>query len=93
MKLIKKDIIERMSKNESLTKKEAELRLNQVLNTLADLAGDLKETDDCLVITEFLSITRKHRKEKEGRNPRTKEVIKIPAKDVLVAKLGKRFNI
>lgn len=93
MKFIKKDIIERMAKNESLTKKEAELRINQVLNTLVDLSQDLEKEGDSINITEYFSLTFKHRKAREGRNPRTKEVINIPAKNVIVAKLGKKFDV
>ena len=90
--LTKSDLIDTIAEDNKITKVEAKKWLNAVLESTVNAVGELKNEGDSLKIVEFLSIELKHSKEREGRNPRTKEVITIPAKDRFVAKLGKRFN-
>lgn len=90
--LNKSHIIETIAEEHNLTKVEAKKWLGAVLDALVANVAKLEAEGDSLKIIEFLSVERKHSKEREGRKPGTKEVIIIPAKDRYVAKLGKRFT-
>lgn len=90
--LTKTDIINAIAKKENITKNEAKQCLATVLDALVECAKELKNDGDNLKIVEFITLTLKHSKAREGRNPRTKEAITIPAKDRFTIKTGKKFN-
>lgn len=93
MKLGIKDVADKLATNESITKREAKLRVTQVLETLSELAQGLENEGDSIQMIDYFSITRKHRAERAGVNPRTGEKLMISAKDNLSFKAGKKFKL
>lgn len=93
MKLGIKDVANKLATNESITKREAKLRVTQVLEALSELARGLENEGDSIQMIDYFSITRKHRAERVGVNPRTGEKLMISAKDNLSFKAGKKFKL
>ena len=50
------------------------------------------KTDGKVSITGFATFTKKFKEEKEGRNPRTGEVVKIPARMSVSIKPGSKLK-
>ena len=64
-----------------------------VVNTIFDaLSHALTERGDRVEIRGFGSFRVSERKAREGRNPKTGEVIQIPAKRVVQFRAGKQLN-
>lgn len=73
------------------SKAEAGRNINEVLDAIASIGAGMN-VGDKLQLVGYLTIEKVTRAGREGRNPRTKEVIQIPAKDVLKSKLGAKFQ-
>lgn len=71
----KTNLIENVAQAATITKKEAELAVNAVFASLQAAVVD----GDKVQIAGFGTLKVKERKERTGRNPRTKESIVIPA--------------
>jgi DNA-binding protein HU-beta len=81
----KTDLIEAVSKETSLSKKDTEKAINSILNTISNtLAAGEK-----VVLVGFGTFEVRHRAARKGRNPATKKEIKIPASKAPVFKAGK----
>jgi len=66
--------------------------LEKFLDSLTKvITGELKKKEK-VTLVGFGTFAVSHRKEKEGRNPRTGEKIKIKAKDIPVFKPGKELK-
>lgn len=84
----KADLIAKIAENGKMTKKDAETALNAFKESVM---GAL-EAGDKVQLVGFGTFEVRQRAAREGRNPRTKEAIKIPASKVPVFKPGKDFK-
>lgn len=87
--MTKSELIERLSYNAGvLNKKEAEV----VVNTIFDSIGDALVDGDRVEIRGFGSFTVREREAREARNPKSGEVVSIPAKKTPFFKTGKELR-
>ena len=84
----KAELITSMAEKSQLTKKDAE----SALKAFIDSVQEALEGGDKVQLVGFGTFETRERAAREGRNPRTKEVIKIPATTVPVFKAGKEFK-
>lgn len=84
----KSELITSMAEKSKLTKKDAELALKAFIETVEETL----ENKDKVQLVGFGTFETRERAAREGRNPRTKEVISIPASVVPVFKAGKEFK-
>ena len=68
----------------SLTKKDAEIVLQAVTDSLTELLAK----GDSIILPGFASISIKKRAARKGRNPSTGKVIDIPASNAISFKAG-----
>ncbi len=84
----KAELVNAMAKSAGLTKKDSEGALNALLSAVQDtLAANEKVT-----LVGFGSFETRARAARKGVNPRTKQVIDIPATTAPVFKAGKGFK-
>ena len=87
--MTKSELVEQLSTNaESLNKKEAEL----VVNTIFTSIGDALINGDRVEIRGFGSFSIRERDAREARNPKSGEVVSIPAKKTPFFKTGKELR-
>ena len=81
----KAELVSRMAEKSELTKKEAEMALNALMESIQEalVSGDKVQ------LVGFGTFETRERAARKGRNPRTKETISIPASTVPVFKAGK----
>ena len=84
----KKELIEAISERAEFTKKDTESFLQAFVDVIEDAVAEGKKVQ----MIGFGSFEPRERAEREGRNPKTGEVIKIPASTVPVFKAGKEFK-
>ena len=84
----KSELITAAAEVAGLSKKDTETALTAILDTIA---GTLKKGDKVQLVG-FGSFEVKERAARIGRNPKTKEQIKIPASVVPVFKAGKALK-
>ena len=84
----KAELITSMAEKSQLTKKDAE----SALKAFIDSVQEALENGDKVQLIGFGTFETRERAAREGRNPRTKEVISIPASVVPVFKAGKEFK-
>ena len=84
----KTDLVNAVAEKAGLSKKDSEKAINAVVDSIIDA---LKSGDKVQLIG-FGSFEVKSRAERTGRNPRTKETIKIPAAKLPQFKAGKAFK-
>ena len=84
----KSELITSMAEKSQLTKKDVELALKAFMDSVQEAL----ECGDKVQLVGFGTFETRERAEREGRNPRTKETIKIPASTVPVFKAGKEFK-
>lgn len=83
----KQELVDVVSAEAGTTKKEAETIINAFMATIIkEVAGGGKVT-----LVGFGAFEVRQRKERTGRNPKTQETLKIPAKRVAGFKVGKEF--
>lgn len=84
----KSELVEIIAEDAELTKKDAELALNAFVETVKDeLAKGGK-----ISLVGFGAFEVRNRAAREGKNPRTKEIIKIAACKVPAFKPGKALK-
>ena len=81
----KTDVVDSVSKVAKLSKKNSESAINAVLDTISDALAN----DEKVVLVGFGTFEVRNRAARKGRNPSTKEEIKIPASKAPVFKAGK----
>jgi DNA-binding protein HU-beta len=81
----KAELIAEMAKNSGLSKKNSEVALDAFLKTVGEALGNKEK----VVLVGFGTFEVRERAERVGRNPRTREEIKIPATVVPAFKAGK----
>lgn len=84
----KAELITKMAEKSQLTKKDAET----ALKAFVDSVQEALENGEKVQLVGFGTFETRERAAREGRNPRTKEVISIPASVVPVFKAGKEFK-
>lgn len=84
----KSELITSMAEKSQLTKKDAEAALKAFIETVEEAL----EGGDKVQLVGFGTFETRERAAREGRNPRTKETINIPASTVPVFKAGKEFK-
>ena len=87
--MTKTDLIEKVSlKTTSLTKKQTEI----IVNMLFDSIKEALATGDKIEIRGFGSFRVRNRRNREGRNPKTGEIVTVPEKRVPFFKAGKELK-
>ena len=84
----KAELITSMAEKSQLTKKDAE----SALKAFIDSVQEALENGDKVQLIGFGTFETRERAAREGRNPRTKETITIPASTVPVFKAVKEFK-
>lgn len=84
----KAELITSMAEKSQLTKKDAEIALKAFIDSVQEAL----EGGDKVQLVGFGTFETRERSAREGRNPRTKETINIPASTVPVFKAGKEFK-
>ena len=84
----KAELITSMAEKSQLTKKDAE----SALKAFIDSVQEALENGDKVQLIGFGTFETRERAARDGRNPRTKETINIPASTVPVFKAGKDFK-
>ena len=84
----KAELITSMAEKSQLTKKDAE----SALKAFIDSVQEALEGGDKVQLVGFGTFETRERAARQGRNPRTKETITIPASTVPVFKAGKEFK-
>ena len=86
--MTKADLIDRVANEAELTKRHAGEIVDLILD---EISGALKKGDR-VALTPFGSFVVRARKAREGRNPKTGEKIKIPARKVPAFVSGKALK-
>ena len=84
----KAELITSMAEKSQLTNNDAE----SALKAFIDSVQEALENGDKVQLIGFGTFETRERAAREGRNPRTKETITIPASTVPVFKAGKEFK-
>jgi integration host factor subunit beta len=87
--MTKSELIEQLTaSNPMLNKREAEL----IVNAIFDSIGDALVDGDRVEIRGFGSFTVRERDAREARNPKSGDVVKIPSKKTPFFKTGKELR-
>ena len=87
--MTKAELVDKIAeKKTSLTRKQVEV----VVNTVLDGIKDALSREDKVEIRGFGSFRVRHRRAKEGRNPKTGETVSVPPKKVPFFKAGKEMR-
>lgn len=87
--MTKSELIEKIVEvNGSMTRRESEL----VVNIVFDSMGEALKAGDKVEIRGFGSFTVRERGAREARNPKSGEVVRIPAKRTPFFKTGKELR-
>ena len=84
----KAELITSMAEKSQLTKKDAETALKAFIDSVQEAL----ENGEKVQLVGFGTFETRERAAREGRNPRTKETINIPASTVPVFTAGKEFK-
>ena len=84
----KSELVTSMAEKASLTKKDAEAALRAFIESVEEALGNGEKVQ----LVGFGTFETRERAAREGRNPRTKEVIKIEASTIPVFKAGKELK-
>jgi integration host factor subunit beta len=87
--MTKAELVDKIAeKKPGLTRKQVEV----VVNTVLDGIKDALSREDKVEIRGFGSFRIRHRRAKEGRNPKTGETVQVPPKKVPFFKAGKEMR-
>lgn len=85
----KQELVAQIAEKSQMTKKDSEMALNAFIETVQEALAD----GDKVQLVGFGTFEVRHRKAREGRNPRKpEEVIQIPASKAPVFKAGKTLK-
>lgn len=84
----KAELINAAAEKAGLSKKDTEAVLNSIIEVISDALAE----GDKVQLVGFGAFEVKDRAERTGRNPKTKEPIKIPASKVPVFKPGRALK-
>ncbi len=87
--MTKAELVDKIAeKKPGLTRRQVEV----VVNTVLDGIKDALSREDKVEIRGFGSLRIRHRRAKEGRNPKTGETVQVPPKKVPFFKAGKEMR-
>ncbi|MFQ5913324.1 MAG: HU family DNA-binding protein [Nitrospinota bacterium] len=86
--MTKAELVEKVSEQIHLTKKETE----RVVNIVFGCVVDALRQDDKVELRGFGSFRVRHREPRNGRNPKSGTTVQIPAKKVPFFKAGKELR-
>jgi len=86
--MTKTELIENVAQEADMTKKEASLAVNAVLDTIEKAL----KNEDSVALPGFGTFSVRERSERKGRNPQTGEEITIPAGKAVRFKAGKNLK-
>ena len=86
--MTKAELVTEMAEKAGITKATAEKALNSLVSALGDALGD----GDKITLVGFGTFDVSERMQREGRNPRTGEVIVIPSAKVVKFKAGSKLR-
>ncbi|NOR50145.1 MAG: integration host factor subunit beta [Desulfuromonadales bacterium] len=87
--MTKSELVEKLSTNaDGLNKKDAEVVVNTIFNSI----GDALVSGDRVEIRGFGSFSIRERDAREARNPKSGEIVSIPAKKTPFFKTGKELR-
>ncbi len=86
--MTKAELVSRMADDAGITKGTAEKALNSLIAAVADALA----SGDKVTLVGFGTFDVAERAQREGRNPRTGEVITIPASRVVRFKVGNKLR-
>ena len=86
--MTKTDLVNYMAEETGLTKADATRALDAMMSGV--IKGLKKENK--VALTGFLTFTAKKKDAKKGRNPRTGEVVNIPARVAVTIKAGSKLK-
>ncbi len=84
----KAELVDAVADKANVTKKQAEV----VISAAVDVIMDAVATGDKVTLVGFGAFERRERKERDGRNPKTGDPMKIPATNVPAFSAGKLFK-
>ncbi|MFN6498193.1 MAG: HU family DNA-binding protein [Nostoc sp. DedQUE01] len=84
----KGELVDAVAAKANITKKEA----LEVISTFLEVVTEAVANGEKVTLVGFGSFERRERSEREGRNPKTKETITIPATRVPAFSAGKQFK-
>ena len=84
----RKELIKAVATNAQLTQKQADAALTAIVAAIEDTVAEKGSVS----ILGFGTFSAQAKAAKTGRNPRTGEVVTVPAKTVPVFKAGKAFK-
>ena len=86
--MTKADLVDEVAKVANLTKKETELIVNTVFESIADALAKAEKVE----LRGFGSFRVRRRNARRGRNPKTGTGVNVPEKRVPFFKVGKRLK-
>ena len=84
----KGELVDKVSEKASVTKKQADAVISAAIESIMESVSDGEK----VTLVGFGSFEPRHRKEREGRNPKTGETMVIPATTVPAFSAGKLFK-
>ncbi|MBI2988827.1 MAG: integration host factor subunit beta [Deltaproteobacteria bacterium] len=88
--MTKRDLIEEVNRKfPRLSRRDAEIIINSVFDSMVDAMGHGERIE----IRGFGSFVIKHRRAREGRNPKSGTVVSVAAKRVPFFKVGKELRL
>ncbi|MGD1852949.1 MAG: HU family DNA-binding protein [Leptolyngbyaceae cyanobacterium] len=87
-KMNKGELVDKVSEKASVTKKQADAVISAAIESIMESVSDGEK----VTLVGFGSFEPRHRKEREGRNPKTGETMVIPATTVPAFSAGKLFK-
>jgi integration host factor subunit beta len=87
--MVKSELAALLSQKNGLSKKEAELAVKTIFESIVDSLAKEEKVE----LRGFGSFRVKDRKPRKSRNPKTGEVVNVPAKKVPFFKAGKDLKI
>jgi len=86
--MTKAELIEEVAKVASLTKKETELIVNTIFDSISSALARVEKVE----LRGFGSFRVRRRNSRRGRNPKTGSTVSVPEKRVPFFKVGKRLK-
>ena len=88
--MTKRDLIDEVVRQfPRFARRDAEIMVNAVFDSMAEAL----QKDERIEIRGFGSFVVKHRQAREGRNPKTGEIVSVAAKRVPFFKVGKELKL
>jgi integration host factor beta subunit len=87
--MVRAELINNVAQKLNLTKRKASIAVNTVFQIVIQALAD----DDKVELRGFGSFTTRTRCSRKGRNPKTGDIVQVPAKRVPFFKAGKDLKV